>query len=243
VEQERQRVAREIHDALGHDLSVVQLGLRWLAKRLSRVPRPKPQPMIPEKIRSMSAIVDSAIQSVRKIATELRPGVLDTLGLSAAIEWQAQEFEKQTGIICESSLPAEPLGVDENQSTALFRILQECLTNVARHAHATKVGIRLEADARFLCLEVEDNGIGIGESEIGDPQSLGLLGMRERAIALRGEVRFLGVRGKGTTVIARVPLRPGSIRRTKSARPTDCKAQDLPGRNEAQNTEQEGPRA
>ena len=244
VEQERQRVAREIHDALGHDLSVVQLGLTWLAKRLSRMPGPKPQPMILEKIRSMSAIIDSTVQSVRKITTELRPGVLDTLGLTAAIEWQAQEFEKQTGIICEWSLPAEPLGVDENQSTALFRILQECLTNVARHAHATKVGIRLKADAHFLCLEVEDNGSGIDESEIADPQSLGLLGMRERAIALRGEVRFLGVRGKGTSVIARVPLMTGGIhQRTTSVRRTDYKKQHLAGRNETQNTAEEGPRA
>src|SRR6266851_531852 len=125
LEQERQRVAREIHDALGHDLSVVQLGLTWLAKRLSRMPGPKPQPMILEKIRALSAIIDSTVQSVRKITTELRPGVLDTLGLTAAIEWQAQEFEKQTGIICEWSPPAEPLRVDENQSTSLFRILQE----------------------------------------------------------------------------------------------------------------------
>ena len=114
---------------------------------------------------------------------------------------------------------------------------------MARHAHATKVVIRLKADAHFLCLEVEDNGNGIDESEIADPQSLGLLGMRERAIALRGEVRFLGVRGKGTSVIARVPLMTGGIQRTTSARRTDYKKQHLAGRNETQNTAEEGPRA
>ena len=196
-----------------------------------------------DKIASLSALIDSTIQSVRKLTTELRPGVLDTSGLIAAIEWQAQEFEKQTGIMCESALPAELLTLDENQSTALYRILQECLTNVARHADATKVSIRLKVDGVALCLEVVDNGKGIGEDEIVDPRSFGLLGMRERAIALGGEVQFPVVRGKGTSVIVQVPLTPGGIQQLRLARRTAYEAPNLSGRDGAQGDAPKGLRA
>ena len=243
VEQERQRVAREMHDALGHNLTVVRLGLTWLLKRFSRLEELAPEAQIVDKIESLSAIIDSTIQSVRKLTTELRPGVLDTSGLIAAIEWQAQEFEKQTGIICESALPAELLTLDENQSTALYRILQECLTNVARHADATKVSIRLKVDGVALCLEVVDNGKGIGEDEIVDPRSFGLLGMRERAIALGGEVQFPVVRGKGTSVIVQVPLTPGSTQQFRLARRTAYEAPNLSGRDGAQGDAPKGLRA
>ncbi|PYI82234.1 MAG: hypothetical protein DME26_18370 [Verrucomicrobia bacterium] len=122
------------------------------------------------------------------------------------MEWQALEFEERTGILCELALPGQPLNLKENQSTALFRILQECLTNVGRHARTTKVQVLLNTDGRDLCLEVTDNGRGIEQGAIAQPRSLGLVGMRERALALGGKVRFEGVKGKGTKVTVRVPL-------------------------------------
>jgi signal transduction histidine kinase len=152
-------------------------------------------------------VTDTAIESVQKIATELRPVVLDTLGLCAAIEWQANEFEGRTGIKCELNLPHEELDLDRDYSTALFRILQESLTNVVRHAQATRVEIDLQREANHLALTVRDNGRGIGPTELNDPHSLGLLGMRERAMLLGGECQITGNPTFGTEVEARFPAR------------------------------------
>jgi signal transduction histidine kinase len=154
----------------------------------------------------MSRLIDSTIQSVRRIATELRPGVLDDLGLMAAIEWQAQEFQTRTGIRCQVTLPVEDVTLDAASSTAIFRIFQEILTNVARHGSATSVSVSLKEQAGNLVLEAQDNGKGIAESEISSPKSLGLLGMRERALPFGGEVKIRGTPGKGTTVTVRIPL-------------------------------------
>jgi PAS domain S-box-containing protein len=200
-EEERTRVAREIHDELGQALTGVKMDLAWLRKKL-----PKELVPLKEKTESMLGLMDQTIQSVRRISTELRPGVLDDLGLTAAIEWQIQEFQKRTGIKCQLAARLEDIGLDRPRSTALFRIFQETLTNIARHAHATKVSIKLEQKNGDVSLHVQDNGNGIPKTKLSDPRSLGILGMRERALLLGGEVAIQGTRGKGTRVTARIPV-------------------------------------
>jgi signal transduction histidine kinase len=153
----------------------------------------------------MSQLIDSTIITVRKISSELRPGVLDYLGLPAAIEWQAQDFQNRTGIKCKiNSLPAD-LNIIHELSTAVFRIFQETLTNVARHSNANKVDISLSNYNNHLVLEVEDNGKGITEAEIQNLRSFGLLGMRERTEMFGGEFKIFGSK-KGTTIIVQIPL-------------------------------------
>jgi signal transduction histidine kinase len=136
----------------------------------------------------------------------LRPGVLDDLGLIAAIEWQVQDFENRTGITCVFNSSTEEIDLDQDRSTAVFRIFQEALTNVSRYANATRVKINLEAGADVLILRIEDNGKGIKESEVSHPKSLGLLGMRERVLLFGGNVKISGSPGKGTTVTVLIPL-------------------------------------
>ena len=204
-EEERTRIAREIHDELGQILTGLKIDLSWLDAELAagdlttpRLPR--------EKVKSMSNLIDTTIQVVRKIATELRPGILDDLGLAAALEWQAQEFQTRTGIRCEFTSTLEEIDLDAGRSTAVFRIFQETLTNVARHAHATGVRISVKEQGSQLLLEVRDDGRGITDHELANPRSLGLLGMRERALLFGGEVKIGGVLGNGTTVTVSVPL-------------------------------------
>ncbi|MDP8981193.1 MAG: PAS domain S-box protein [Acidobacteriota bacterium] len=199
-EEERTRVAREIHDELGQALTAIKIDLAATLREL-------PSDAWPQNPRSQSILklLDEAIQSVRKIATELRPGVLDDLGLVAAVEWAAEEFQARTGTQCEVSLPSADIALDQERGTALFRILQETLTNVARHANATRVDIRLAAENDSLVLEVHDDGRGIGEKQVSQNRSLGILGMRERALLVGGELRISGHPGKGTTVRVRVP--------------------------------------
>jgi signal transduction histidine kinase len=153
----------------------------------------------------MAAHIDKTIQAVRRIATELRPGVLDTAGLLAALEWQANRFQTQTGIVCEVKAEMIETLWDQELNTAFFRIFQEALTNVIRHANATKVEVRLAETGGQVVLEVKDNGRGISEAEIHNTKSIGLLGIRERAALLGGTLRIEGGRGKGTTLTARIP--------------------------------------
>jgi PAS domain S-box-containing protein len=200
-EEERTRIAREIHDELGQLLTGLKLDLAWLATRL-----PMTQDYMREKIRTMSGLVDDTIKSVRRIATELRPGILDDLGLTAAIEWQTQEFQTRTGIRCEFVAERGNGIEDADKRTALFRILQETLTNVARHAHATEVVVSLQQDEDHYELCVKDNGRGITDAEMVGRKSLGLLGIQERARLLGGDVRIIGRPGTGTTITVRVPV-------------------------------------
>ncbi|HEX9444899.1 MAG TPA: PAS domain S-box protein, partial [Candidatus Binatia bacterium] len=200
-EEERTRVAREIHDELGQALTGLKMDLSWMRKKL-----PRDQESLREKADSMLALMDQTIGSVRRISTELRPGVLDDLGLAAAIEWQIHEFQKRTGIKCQLAARLEDISLCRPRSTALFRIFQETLTNIARHAHATKVRIKLERTNGDVSLQVRDNGNGISKNKLSDPRSLGILGMRERALLFGGEVAIRGARGKGTTVTARIPV-------------------------------------
>jgi PAS domain S-box-containing protein len=205
-EEERTLIAREVHDELGQAMTGLKMDLSWLSSRVSEACEEVARARLMEKIGSMSKLIDATIQSVRKISTELRPGVLDDLGLVAAIEWQAQEFQARTGIACELTLPPDDASLDRERSTAIFRIFQEILTNVTRHAKATRVRVSMTEEAGQIILQVRDNGQGITEGQIADPRSLGLLGMRERALILGGEVTFSGTQGQGTTVTVRIPL-------------------------------------
>lgn len=199
-EEERTRIAREIHDELGQSLTAVKIDLAWLASRL-----PRRNPMF-ERIRSTLELADRIIQSVRRISTELRPGILD-LGLAAALEWQAQEFETRTGIQCKVRLLTQEVFAPD-VSTALFRILQETLTNVARHAKATRVEVVTQKQRDRLVLRIRDNGRGFNQADPALLKSPGLLGMRERAAMLGGEVSISSAPGKGTSVTAWIALRP-----------------------------------
>ena len=210
-EDERTRISRQVHDELGQALTGLKMDLYWLANRL-----PKRLRVVQQKTRAMSAHIDTTIQTVRRISTELRPGILDDLGLAAALEWQAQEFQKRTGLRCHVSSEVTETPFDQDLNTAFFRIFQETLTNVARHARATKVEVTLRDEGSQLVMEVKDNGRGISSDEITNTKSIGLLGMRERAALLGGELTFLGHPGQGTVVTVKIPLarspRPNEIR-------------------------------
>ncbi|MCX6151816.1 MAG: PAS domain-containing protein [Ignavibacteriales bacterium] len=201
-EEERTRIAREIHDELGQSLTGIKMDIAWFEKKYKSTETS--DQLLIDKLGSMSQLIDSTINTVRKISSELRPGVLDYLGLPAAIEWQAQDFQNRTGIICKIKSLPEELKIPQNRITAIFRIFQETLTNVARHAQASEVEIRLDVNENFIVLEIKDNGRGITESEIQNTKSLGLLGMHERAELLEGEFKILGSES-GTNVIVKIP--------------------------------------
>ena len=199
-EEERTRVAREIHDELGQALTAIKLDVTALVRELPEGRGPAVQ-----RSQSILKLLDETIQSVQRISTDLRPGILDDLGLAAALEWAAEEFEARTGTKCRISMSDEDITADPDRATALFRIFQETLTNVARHAKATEVNVRLASENGELVLEVRDNGQGIQAEQLSTGKSLGILGMRERARLLGGDLIIQGVPGGGTTVIARIP--------------------------------------
>lgn len=200
-EEERTRIARELHDQFGQTLSVLKMDLAWIGKHLRH-----PDPSIQAKLDSMGAVIDSTLQVLHRVCTELRPVILDDFGLAAAIQWQAEDFQNRTGIACRVMLDTEADKLTRDESTAVFRIFQETLTNVLRHAAATEVSVRLWEEDGQLMLEIADNGKGIKDSEINSPTSLGLIGMRERVYALSGTMRFSGIHDKGTRVIVAVPV-------------------------------------
>jgi PAS domain S-box-containing protein len=200
-EEERTRVAREIHDQLRQALTAIKMDLAALTREL---PADRPQPSV--RIDRLLKLVDETIQSVRRIATELRPGILDDLGLVAAVEWAAEEFQARTGTTCRVRLPESDIAMDPDRATALFRIFQETLTNVARHANATEVDVTLARSNGDLSLEVRDNGKGIADAKLIEGHSLGILGMRERALLLGGEFTISATPGTGTTVKVLIPV-------------------------------------
>jgi PAS domain S-box-containing protein len=199
-EEERTDIARGVHDDLGQALTALKMDLSWLSKRLPREPE-----SLLEKTKVMSGLLDSAILTVKKISTELRPGILDDFGLIAAIEWQAEEFHKRSGIKCTVSSVTEP-HLDRELNTALFRIFQETLTNIARHTSATKVTVNIKYQDGKMIMRIRDNGKGITKEQLFSSSSFGIIGMRERVRALRGEIDIRGIPGKGTTVTAAIPL-------------------------------------
>lgn len=205
-EEERTRIAREIHDEFGQTLTALKIDLAWIKKRL-----PDEQVMVSQKIESMSKTIGMAISSIKKLSADLRPGILDDFGLIAAIEWQAEEFEARTGTICNLSLDVGGIEINEDISTAVFRILQETLTNIMRHADAKRVELQLMVEGGELVFTVHDNGKGIAEPDMAAPRSFGLLGIRERAAALGGKVDITSSPNRGTTVSARIPLQSMEI--------------------------------
>lgn len=205
-EKERTDLARELHDSLGQSLTSTRISLSVLQRRLESE-KSSLSNSVTRRFTEISEALGEAIGAVKAISTELRPGVLDQLGLPAAIEWQCREFSRRSGIECEFKVPRRKIVLGADVSTALFRVFQEALTNVARHAQATKVTVVLSVDRKGLSLTVSDNGRGIAQSELVAPDSLGLLGMRERMEAIGGEFSIVAAPGKGTVVSTRAKAR------------------------------------
>ncbi|OPY69630.1 MAG: Oxygen sensor histidine kinase NreB [Syntrophorhabdus sp. PtaU1.Bin050] len=200
-EKESTRIAREIHDELGQSLTAIQMDLAWLDAHL-----PPGDLSLSTKVQRMKGLVDTTVDSVHRISTELRPILLDDLGLTAAMEWQVQEFEERTGVQCEARLDCKDNSIEKDLATTLFRIFQETLTNIARHAEATSVKVRLTQKGNELRLDVSDNGKGITPEQAGDPKSFGIVGIRERVNLWGGSVSITGKPQKGTTIKVRIPL-------------------------------------
>jgi signal transduction histidine kinase len=200
-EEERIHIAREIHDELGQALTGLKFDLASFSKNFES----DPAELRAEKQHGLSAGIDRIINSVRRISSGLRPEVLDEIGLAAALDWQAREFQRRTGIRCNVNISTRFTDPDKERSTALFRVFQELLTNVARHANATRVNVSL-SDGAVLALTVEDNGRGIREDEIEGRRSLGVLGLRERVLAFGGSIDIKGEEGKGTRVSVSIPI-------------------------------------
>lgn len=197
-EEERVELSRTIHDELGQSLTALKIDLSVISKRLD--------PALQERIDAAAAAVDRMIQQVRNIATELRPGVLDHLGLVAALEWQAREFTRRSGIHCQFVPPTDEPVLSQDQAVSLFRILQESLTNVVRHSEATCVTVALKVDLESVRLLIEDNGIGLSEERRRDHRSLGLIGMEERARFIDARLSIQSRSGGGTCVVVDLPV-------------------------------------
>ena len=200
-EEERTRIAREVHDELGQSLTALKLQLTWLAGRL-----PGALGRVREQVSSMLRRIDETIHTVRRIATELRPGLLDSAGLPAALEWQAGQFERQTGIRCHVTIDIGERDCNQEMNTTFFRIFQETLTHVLRHARANRVEVRLTRQGEHLVLEVKDNGRALTDGGTRGEESIGLLDMRERAGLFGGELEVHGLPAQGTTVRVSIPL-------------------------------------
>jgi signal transduction histidine kinase len=201
-EEERTRIARELHDELGQALTALKLDLAWMERRLHRHTPPE----LGERCASLLGRLDEVMISVRRIVTELRPSVLDQLGLPDAIEWQAHDFAARTGLALDLDIDCDCCSPPDAVASAVFRMLQEALNNVAKHANASRVRVALRMDADSLSLDVSDDGRGITHGELRGSQSLGLLGLRERAIALGGTVTISGDTNAGTSVALKLPL-------------------------------------
>jgi signal transduction histidine kinase len=207
IEEERKRMAREIHDDLGQQLTALKLDHSWILRRFETSDRTG----VAEQLADMDHLLDTAVATVQRLATDLRPHILDELGLLAALEWQANAVEQRSGIRFDVALPEEELDVPDEQATAIFRMFQEISTNIVRHAGAKNVSVRLEVDGGSIVLEVRDDGRGVTASEAASSTSLGLVGMRERAALLGGRVEISGAPGGGTTVLLHIPLPGGAV--------------------------------
>jgi signal transduction histidine kinase len=203
-EEEKERIARAVHDELGQQLTAIQLELNFLEEEIEPGNKKK---QLQESVHSMSHLIDNTIQSVQRISTELRPQILDVFGLGEAILWQTQDYQSKTGIHFDSTGVDNEIPLDQDRSITLFRVFQEALTNIFRHAKASKITIQLFQKNNLAVLKVSDNGIGIPADKIKNPKSLGLLGIRERLLAWNGTVDIESQPGKGTTVTVHIPLR------------------------------------
>jgi signal transduction histidine kinase len=204
-EDERARIARELHDEFGQALTALNMDLHWLSGRVR-----DGKAEVRSRIEAMAQLVGNTAETLHRICADLRPTILDDFGLIAALEWESREFYRRTGIRCRVRLPRRSrCPLPKEQATAVFRIFQESLTNVARHAHASEAHATLTIRNGLLTMSVSDNGKGISSRAISDANSLGLIGMRERALAWGGQLDLSGSRAKGTTVTLRMPVAPG----------------------------------
>lgn len=202
-EEERTRIARELHDELGQTLTAIKLDLSWLERQISGFPA-EFSSLLLLKIRFMLKLIQDTIRAVQRISADLRPAILDKVGLPAAIEWQTQQLAQRAGLV--SELDIDPrIVVDKAKSVALFRTFQEILTNIIRHAQATQIAIKLKRQNGSILMEVTDNGRGISEEQLSNPTSLGLTGMRERIRLMGGDIQISGGSGQGTTVRITIP--------------------------------------
>jgi signal transduction histidine kinase len=203
-EEERALLARELHDEFGQNLTALQIDLGWL-DRHTQPGQAIDAPRLHDRIVAMVPLTERLTEMTQTVCAALRPGILDDLGLIAAIEWQVEECGKRTGLICTVLLPADDIDLGRDRALALFRIVQEALTNVVRHAQATRVEVTLRLDGGTLALEIRDNGRGfIPESRSG-AKALGMLNMRERAAGFQGTVAISSAPGQGTSVLVRMP--------------------------------------
>jgi PAS domain S-box-containing protein len=200
-EDERTKIARELHDELGQALTALKCDVAWLANKVSD------DRALIDKAKDMKQNIDDTVRQIRKISTELRPGILDDLGLQAAIEWQLEEFQARSGITARFASDLNGTHIAPDVATTMFRILQETLTNVIRHAEATQVEVVIETAVSYLAMTVKDDGKGITDDEINDKKSLGILGMKERVMLLGGQLHIYGFPESGTTVNIKIPIR------------------------------------
>jgi signal transduction histidine kinase len=200
-EEDRKRVARDLHDQIGQILTSIKMDMTWMTRHL-----PESENEVLARLQESIQSINDGVKAVRTICSGLRPGILDDLGLAAAIEWQTAEFASRNGVLCQVSVPPVDLHLDGDRATATFRIFQECLTNVTRHAQAKSVRVDLRQEDENVLLVVQDDGIGFQESDLSSALgSLGLLGMKERAQFCGGDVHISSSLGKGTTITVRVP--------------------------------------
>jgi two-component system sensor histidine kinase UhpB len=209
-EEERTKVAREIHDDLGQVLTALKLNLDWMERRVGELKEDGRLNLFLERIVESQEVVEGAIESVQRIATELRPALLDNVGLAEALREESRRFQERSGTTCNVQLPSIPLKLPAEASTCIFRVFQEALSNVARHAKATTVSVSFESSGDQVILNMEDDGLGIASEALTDPRSLGLLGMAERASALGGQVAIGPATPRGTRVTLRLPFRADS---------------------------------
>lgn len=202
LEEERRRIAREIHDELGQTLTALKMDVTWIEKRLGEGKEAER-----ERLASMSGLVDATIQSVKRISSELRPGLLDDLGLPAALEWLAQQFERRSGVRTVARVTPRDLKVSGELATALFRVAQEATTNVARHASASRVDIILSENEMGVVMEIVDDGVGVDAQRLKTPHSFGLIGIRERLYPFGGIVSIERRQQGGTRLVARIPAK------------------------------------
>jgi two-component system sensor histidine kinase UhpB len=205
-EEERTRIAREVHDVLGQLLTGLKMDMSWCERQLAKLPEHPTRRALEGKADAISQLADTMIETVQRISRELRPSLLDNLGLGAALEFEARQFQERTCIDAEVSISADFPLLNPEHATGMFRVFQELLTNVARHAQATQIKVRLASDGLVALLEVADNGRGISDEDLRAPASLGLLGMRERASLMGGQIEFSRGSNGGATVCLRVPV-------------------------------------
>ena len=210
-EEERTSLSREIHDELGSSLTGLKMVLIHIKLNIHENPDLQTIAYIQENITAMSALIDSMIVTIRKIVTELRPEILDELGLIEAIRWYAGEFQKRTEISVQVTIFPKYFTIGKTQTTELFRILQEVLTNISRHSRADKVMVFLKREKQQCTLRIKDNGIGIKDEDIGRKNAFGLMGLRERTSLMKGKLKIVGKAGEGTTITIEIPVKENDL--------------------------------